>query len=601
MMSDISREAARRLRVNRPFHIPPPAHPLNATVQLMLEGVDSQPTIILRDVRQDYKWKVVMTADAAQANTWHAEITLPMEMTIVEYFFRVNGYEIDEYRQVEGENYPVYGTWEEKPFKIAVYDPDRMPADWVQGMVVYQIFPDRFAKVQSDADAKAAMRGVYGHEPLFLQWGDIPEAPPLGRDFFGGDLRGIIEKLDYIQSMGVDCIYLNPIFEASANHRYEAIDFMNIDPMLGTQEDFDALIEEAHKRDIKIVLDAVFNHCSSDSIYFDITNKYGNGAYHSQESPYYRWFKFQEWPDTYDGWYGLGFMPEFVECPEMQAYFLGQDGVTQHWLKRGIDGWRADVPFDNTDVFWKRWRTAIDEINPEVWTIAEEWRDATHYMLGDQFNATMNYRFTWAVRGFLATDDLTPTELDDRLQIWMRDTPAPARHAQMNLVDSHDTNRILTACNGNHAKHLQVAAFQFAYPGAPTLFYGGETGLMGENSEDSRRCMPWDNLDEDMVAYFRHLMNYRQQSEILRRGDTETVLIDDEKRAYGYARRLNGESIYAVFNASDTPIVVTVPLQSGEDGLWSDIIDTHPDVTALNGQLTVELQPRGAAWYKKSQ
>lgn len=600
-MPNISSEVARRLRPNRPFHHPPSAQPLNSTVTLTLDGITDQPRVLLTDTRRDYTWQVYMSA--AGEGGWEAEVRLPMAMTIVEYVFEAGGQTITDRRQNDGHqhspngNQPIFDEWLELPYKIAVYDPDRMPADWTKGMVVYQIFPDRFARAQSEAEARAAMKGVYGHEPQLRRWGDPPELPPLGRDFFGGDLRGIVEKLDYLDELGVECIYLNPIFEAASNHRYEAIDFMKIDRMLGP--DFDRLIEEAHRRDIKIVLDAVFNHCSSDSVYFDITGQFGSGASQSPESPYYRWFNFQHWPDQYDGWHGLGFMPEFVECPEMEKYFLGPDGVTAYWLEKGIDGWRADVPFDNTEVFWQRFRQRVDAVKPEAWTIAEEWDDATDYLLGDMFNATMNYRFTWAVRGFFAQDRLTAAEFDDRLQVWLRDTPAPAIPAQMNLLDSHDTDRLLTVCGGDRDRYKQCVAFQFAYPGAPTVFYGGETGLEGTNPEDGRRCMPWDNLDPDLGAFFRQVMTCRKTTPVLRTGDTVTLLVDDTRRLYAFARRLDDDIVYALFNAGAAPATMTVSLLVDADGIWHDVLNNQTDATAAGGVLTAILPARGFAYYAR--
>ncbi len=609
MLPDLSLDAARRLRPEGPFHLPPPAQPPNSRVTLTLERAGQiriatkEPEIILTDVRRDYTWRVGMLP-TSEAQIWQAEVLLPSEPTIIQYHFLVNGEKVLERRQVEGHNRPIYGEWQSLDFKIAVYDPARMPADWTQGMVIYQIFPDRFAKAQSDDEAKSRMKGVYGHEPVFKQWGDTPEAPPLGRDFYGGDLRGVIEKLDYLQDLGVDCLYFNPIFEAATNHRYEAIDFMKVDQMLGTEADFDTLIEAAHQRGIKIVLDAVFNHCSTDSIYFDIGGKFGDknrpetlGAYQSKRSPYYRWFKFTEWPYKYDAWLSLGFMPEFVECPEMEAYFLGQDGVTAHWLEKGIDGWRCDVSDDNTDEFWRRFRKRVDATKAGAYTVSEEWRDSTHYLLGDMYNATMNYRFAWAVRGYLATDDLTPSQLDDRLQVWMRDTPSPAIKAQMNLMDSHDTDRVLTACRGDRARLLQIVAFQLAYPGAPCIYYGNETGLEGAFSEDGRRCFPWDNLDVELHAFFKRAINLHKNSSALRLGNTETILIEDERRVYGFARRHGEQVVYALFNASAETVEIEMPLREDETGLWVDGLETHANVEASVGTLTVSLNPRGAAWY----
>ncbi|HEX2622712.1 MAG TPA: alpha-amylase family glycosyl hydrolase, partial [Phototrophicaceae bacterium] len=303
-MTSLSQTNARKLRSSKPdkpFHLPPTAQPLRSHVELTLENVKSKtdPVIMLTDVRRNYEWQVVMQPNVSDKKRWTASVMLPSEPTIIKYHFLAGTDKIMEHRQVEGQNLPVYGEWIELDFKIAVYDPAGMPADWTQGMMMYQIFPDRFAS--SDPKRKLEHGGVYGTEAKFMRWGETPETPPTGRDFFGGDLRGLIQKLNYLKDLGIEVIYLNPIFEAATNHRYEAINFMKIDPMLGTEADFDELIREAHARDIKIILDAVFNHCSSDSIYFDITGKQSKltgvpGASQSVQSPYYRWFKFKEWP-----------------------------------------------------------------------------------------------------------------------------------------------------------------------------------------------------------------------------------------------------------------------------------------------------------------
>lgn len=597
-MSSLSDRIYRKLRPKQPIHIPPPAQPLNSKITLTIDGIKTRPEIFLTDTRRSYTWRVMMSETGK--NTWSAEIQLPMKTTIVTYYFMAGKKKILENRLVESRdipnmgNRPVYSEWVKIPFKIAVYDPKGMPADWTKGMTVYQIFPDRFAKAQSDEKAQSHLRGVYGHEPQFRKWHEMPELPPLGRDFFGGDLRGIIQKLDYLADLGVECIYFNPIFEASTNHRYEAINFMKIDPMLGTEADFDELVREAHKRNIKIVLDAVFNHCSSDSLYFDIGNKFGNGAYHSVESPYYRWFTFDPHPTGYKGWWGMGFMPEFTESPEMEEYFLGENGVTAYWLRKGIDGWRADVPFDNTDEFWLRFRDRVNATKPEAWTISEEWRDATHYLLGDMFNATMNYRFMWATRGFFAHDKLSASEMDDRLNAWMRDTPYPALASQMNLLDSHDIDRLIHACEGDKAKYRQCMVFLFAHIGAPTIFYGSETAIDGTMQEDGRRTMPWNHLDHDLIAFFKQLMHLRKNTNVLRYGDVQTVWVDDDTRTYAFRRKLGESVLIAVFNGGD----VEATIHLDESGLWHDLLGEGVTVGG-DSKLSVTLKPRGFAWLVK--
>lgn len=598
-MNVLSQNIARQLRPDRPFHLSPGAQAISSTVTLHLDGVAATPEIVITDTRRDYTWAVAMQREGDMR--WSTKIKMPIKPTVLTYYFRVGHHQIYEYRQKEGGNRPIYGEWREKPFKIAVYDPQRMPSEWTKGMLMYQIFPDRFAT--DDPDRELTHGGVYGHDALFKEWGETPEAPPLGRDFFGGNLRGIIEKLDYLKELGVECIYLNPIFEAITNHRYEAIDFLKIDPMLGTDDDFDELIRKAHKLRIRVILDAVYNHCSSDSIYFDITGKHERkdgivGASQSQDSPYYRWFNFKSWPSDYDGWLGFGFMPEFVESPEMEDYFIGHhNSVTSYWLDRGIDGWRVDVAHDNTDEFWRRFRDCVDANKPGAYLVSEEWRDATHYLLGDTFNGTMNYRFAWAVRGFLATDSISAAELDDRLMTWIRDTPAPALHSQMNLLDSHDTDRLMTVCNNDERRYKQCIAFLLSYVGAPALYYGTETGLIGSYAEDGRRTMPWDDLNEELVDFCKTTVNLRNGTSALRLGEVETAYIHNDDRAYVFKRSYKDELVFAAFNASEQVVTIKMSLEGAPETTYTDLLELNGDIDSQNGQLTFTLQPRSMAWY----
>ena len=595
MPSALSIEAARRLRPQGAFHLPPPALPIGSVVELVIENTRRQPEIVFKDERRPLTWRVAMTQ---VGDLWKASVMMPMDPTILRYHFEfADGSTHYEQRQDEGRNKPEFGEWRQAPYQIAVYNPAGMPPEWSQGMVIYQIFPDRFANGDVTTDREAF--GVYGHAPLFLNWGDKPEHPPLGRDFFGGDLRGVIDRLDYIVDLGIECIYFTPLFASPSNHRYDAIDYMEIDRMLGTEGDFAELLEKAHARGIHIVLDAVYNHCSVDSIYFGAGGRFEEiGARESKESPYYRWFEWIDWPNDWQSWIGLKHMPEFAECPEVEEFFTGPNGPTGKWTKLGVDGWRTDVTGCNSDEFWRRWRRRLDRIKPDNYTVSEEWENASHYLLGDMFSATMNYRFAWALHGFCAYDKLTPSELDDRLQTWLRDTPGPAQNPQMNIIDSHDTMRALTACMGDRDRFKQMVAFQFAYVGAPMVYYGNETGIEGDYAESARGTMPWDNLDTELIAYFKQIIALRRNTPALRLGDVETVLLDDDQHVYGFARRYNDDVVYAVFNGSDQAVSVDLPLETGAGGVWTDLLQPGSSVNARDGQLAIRLQPRGTAFLR---
>lgn len=594
MTSIISHEAARRLRPAGAFHLPPGGQPVGSVVEFVVEDSQQQPEILFIDTRRELSWRIMMSAQGP--GRWVAEAMMPMDATVVTYTFSFpDGTGLMERRQFEGRNKPDFGQWIEQPFKVAVYEPAGMPPEWSQGMVIYQIFPDRFAN--GDTSTDRAAYGVYGHAPLFKDWGDTPEHPPLGRDFYGGDLRGVIQKLDYLKDLGVECIYFTPLFASPSNHRYDANDYLQIDPMLGTEADFDEMLQEAHQRGIHIVLDAVYNHCSVDSRYFGMAKRYEEqGAIDSKESPYYRWFEFNHWPHDWVGWIGLKHMPEFAECPEVEEFFTGSHGPTAFWTRKGVDGWRTDVTGCNSDVFWRRWRRRLNLLNPVNYTVAEEWEDASHYLLGDMFSATMNYRFSWALHGLIAYDKLTPSEADDRLQTWLRDTPGPAQKAQMNLLDSHDTWRALTACGGDRARFKQMLAFQFAYTGAPMIYYGNEFGLEGDYAESGRKTIDWTQPDADLHGFYKQLISVRKSLSPLRLGSLETVLLDDDARTYVFCRNHNGRSVYAAFNASDSPADVRISLDAGMSALWHDAIGGHGSVEAVSGTLTLTLAPRGFAW-----
>lgn len=589
------RLTARQIAADAPFHIPPPAQPIGSTVTLTITNAHSQPLIVFKDRTRDFTWQVLMTQTG---EFYHAQIMLPMKPTVVYYQFQFpDGAILQEKRQLEGHNRPVYETYEEQDFQIAVYDPAAMPAEWTRGMIIYQIFPDSFARAKPTITVPDY--GPYGNDLLLKGWDDLPENPAKGRDFYGGDLRGLQEKLPYLSDLGVECIYLCPIFASPTNHRYDAIDYLKIDPMLGTEEEFVALTEAAHQHNIKIVLDAVYNHCSCDSIYFDMPGWHNpKGAYQSAESPYYRWFNFSDYPEKFDAWADYRNMPEFVECPEVEDFFLGKDGVTAYWFARGVDGWRTDVTGCNTDTFWRRFRETVNENRPDAYLVSEEWGNASHYIVGDMFSATMNYRFTWALEGFFAVDRLSTSQFEDRLETLRRDTPPPALLSQMNLLSSHDTRRILTICQEDKQRLKQIIAFQMAYPGAPMIYYGDEAGLLGEFAEDGRRAFPWGNEDMEILDFYRTVIKARQALPALRHGEIETLLVEDSQRLYGFRRHLNEQVVYVLFNAGDSPAELTLALPHDLPiTMWHDALNLNPSLRPTDHTLKVTLPARYMAWY----
>jgi glycosidase len=456
-------------------------------------------------------------------------------------------------------------TMVDNSYVITYYDPAFAPIPWMQDAVIYQIFPDRFYNGDPRNDPSGT-EAHYSYPPETIDqlirkvWDSLPEgycrgyvdpaAPcseaPRGRDFFGGDLQGVIQKLDYLQELGVTVIYFNPIFDAGSNHGYDTRDYLNIQPFFGTNEDFEMLVAEAEAHGIKIVLDGVFNHVSSDSPYFDRYGHYADvlGACESIVSAYRDWFYFTTvTPGTgtcagilgpnsanYDSWWGFDSIPVMDKSnPEVQDLFLygtpTADPVATFWLNEGSSGWRLDVMNDSTFPvdFWQNFRAVVKAADAEAVIIGELWKkgDVLPMVLGDTADTTMNYRFRNAVQGFLGTVDnkgfpddgqsnQPPSTFAKKMLSIREDYPDATYYTLMNLLGTHDTERILwglTPGDDNRedkefnaanlaigTERLELAAvIQMTVPGAPTIYYGDEVGMTGFDDPDDRRAFPWVN------------------------------------------------------------------------------------------------------------
>jgi cyclomaltodextrinase len=434
--------------------------------------------------------------------------------------------------------------------------------EWVKDAIFYQIFPDRFAKSEAVP------------EPSNLEpW----DSPPTVHGFKGGDLLGVAEHLDYLQALGITAIYFNPIFQSAANHRYFTHDYYQIDPILGGNHAFRRLLDEAHRRGIRVILDGVFNHVGRG--FFQFNHILENGP----SSPYVDWFHVKGFPlNAYSGqpnyqcWADEPALPEFnTDNPQVRQSIFE---VVCYWTEQGIDGWRVDVPFCiDDDAFWQESRRIVKAINSEAYIVGEVWQEATRWLRGDQFDAVMNYLFTKPCIGFFVGD-----RLDGELVAGMGYAPIPtldaqafARHieellalypwevtlAQLNLLDSHDTARFLTLAGGDVSALKLAVLFQMTYPGAPCIYYGDEVGLEGGRDPDCRRAMPWDETqwNTDLLAYYRRLIALRKAHPALRRG--EYVCLHAHKDVYAFLRRLEDEMLVIVLNNGKGAYPLDVPLR----------------------------------------
>ena len=490
------------------------------------------------------------------------------------------------------------GRWQ-----LTVYDDRGHTPAWFGSGVSYQIFPDRFCRSHIPDPA-----GMVGERTVHENWQDTPDFLPdeqgeiRNQDFFGGDLPGITGKLDYLKGLGVTTVYLNPIFEAASNHRYNAADYLAIDPMLGNEEDFQALCREAHKRGMRILLDGVFNHTGSVSRYFNADGSYPDvGAAQSAQSPYYNWYHFSRWPTEYDAWWGIKTLPAVEENHPAYREFIfgGRDSVVRHWLRCGADGWRLDVADELPDDFIAQLRCAMEEEKSDALLIGEVWEDGSNkiaydrrrrYLLGSETHGLMNYPFRTAALQWLCGGDAS--DFRESMETLRENYPPDAYYSAMNFLSTHDTPRILTLLGGEPvpedkpgraAARLSPAGYElarrrlmlgamllYAFPGSPTVYYGDEAGVQGYEDPLNRRTYPWGQEDERLLAWYRKLGALRCSRPSLQQGGISYPLAAGGGLA---VRRCCGSEVtVAVMNAGAEFLEVRLP--------WSGTIATD----AMTGQ-----------------
>jgi len=459
-------------------------------------------------------------------------------------------------------------------WQLSVYASDYTTPEWIMGGVFYQIFVDRFHKAGNHPARPGSI--------VRKDWGGVPKYAPdedgvtRRNDFFGGDLDGVIEKLPYLAELGVTCIYLNPIFDASSNHKYDTGDYMKIDPAFGDEETFQKLCTEAGQRGIRVLLDGVFNHTGDDSIYF---NKYGHydsaGAYQSKDSPYYDWFRFWEWPEKYDAWWGVSSLPHVQkENMAFRNFICGADGVLQKWIALGASGWRLDVVDELSNGMMEAIRTHVKAAKPDALLIGEVWEDASnkvaygerrHYFEGAELDGAMNYPFRTAILNYAFTGDANA--LREAVETLVENYPKPALDCLMNSLSTHDTWRILTLLSGNEWESEDVRAtakltpeqlqkvkalnriatlLQFTLPGVPCVYYGDEAGLEGCEDPFCRRCYPWDHEDAEIMDWYSSLIRLRRENAVFAGGSYHTVKA--ENGFFAFQRYKSGKSLCVVAN-----------------------------------------------------
>jgi len=468
-------------------------------------------------------------------------------------------------------------------YQITVYKNDLKIPAWYQKSIMYQIFPDRFFNGNEDgkifnAKKNSLLHAHWNNSPLYIR--ELPSGKVLRWDFFGGNLEGVRKKLAYLKNLGVTLIYFNPVFEASSNHRYDTADYHKIDPMLGDNELFRRLCREAKNLGMNIILDGVFSHTGSDSIYF---NKMGNypslGAYQSEDSPYRNWYRFSEYPDSYDSWWGIDTLPNVneLEPSYLEHIMTGENSVLKYWIEAGIKGWRLDVADELPPEFLKKLHAETKKQDPEAILIGEVWEDASNkmsygerrdYLLGEELDGVINYPLRTIILDFVRGWKSAP-EVHLELMSLYENYPLQHFYSTMNLLGGHDVPRVITALGEGLAgdipphekkalvmKRLKMATlWQLTFPGVPCIYYGDEAGLEGGTDPYNRGPYPWGREDAEIMHWYRSLIALRNHYDVLSSGSWRTLHASGS--VFSYARFMeNGLDVFGEKRADNTAIII---------------------------------------------
>ena len=548
------------------IHIPAQVGCTHVTCILSHDGGSHAQDVLLKRQRRKGPYEIFSGA-----------FSIPAEGLYFYYFYvhtQTGGFRL--FKQGDDTNMEAGDLWQ-----ISCVPADFHTPQWAKGATFYQIFPDRFHKSgKCDLTGKLEPYTVHRSWNDEVQWKPNAQGMVLNNDFYGGNFRGIAEKLPYIAQLGTTAIYLNPICKAFSSHRYDTADYKTPDPMLGTQEDFAQLCQQAHELGMRVILDGVFSHTGSNSLYF---NREGNfdscGAYQSQQSPYASWYTFYQWPDNYHAWWGFDTLPTVNKMdPSFLEYVItGEDSVVAHWLNLGADGFRLDVADELPDEFLQLLRQRVKAINPEALVLGEVWEDAsskiaydkrrTYFTVGE-LDSVMNYPFRNAIIQFVRGYD-SGAGLKETVMSIAENYPPEVVLCNMNLLGTHDTPRILTALvddfDGSREekarRHLSrnqldvaydrlrtASLLQYTLPGSPSLYYGDEAGMEGYRDPFNRRPYPWGREVPELLSHYQRLGQLRREHKAFRLGDIQFFAAQDKH--IGFTRSYEGKTFRVYCNRS---------------------------------------------------
>ncbi len=527
--------------------------------------------------RRDFSFVLKETRGAYQV--WEGTFTMDAP-GLYFYYFTITGRTgtFRLFKQGNDTNMEAGDQWQ-----LTCYPQNFVTPDWAKGATIYQVFPDRFYKAgECDLAGKLKPYVIHDNWDEEVFWQPTPKGEVLNNDFYGGNFKGIMEKLPYIASLGTTILYLNPISKSFSSHRYDTGDYKTPDPMLGTEAEFTALCDAAHKLGIRVILDGVYSHTGSDSLYFNKQGTFpGVGAYQSENSPYHSWFTFHRWPDSYLCWWNFDTLPTVKKLDKafMDYIIEDEDSVIAHWLKAGADGFRLDVADELPNEFMAALKRRVRKINPDALVLGEVWEDASNkeaygvrrrYFVDGTLDSVMNYPFRTAILNFLKEKD-GGHGLKEAVMTVVENYPQQVVHCNMNLLGTHDTVRILTALvddfegpRQEQAKRhltkeqkklakerLLMASFlQYTLPGSPSLYYGDEAGMEGHKDPFNRRTYPWGREDETLLTHHKTLGNLRKAHPALRLGEIEFFFAEGGRM--GFTKTLDGKKVRCYVNRSKT-------------------------------------------------
>ncbi|MDT2674112.1 glycoside hydrolase family 13 protein [Enterococcus dongliensis] len=512
----------------------------------------------------------IFAMNAVAEDRFHFRATMDQGWGLYFYYFKIihesEGYKITQYYGFHGQGGEgkIYGSEREViPYQLTCYQKPEIAPSWYRDAVFYQIFPDRFANGNPDRKINQPKKDsfIYATEedtPFYIK----NQQNEIARwDFFGGNFKGIQAKIPYFQGLGITAVYLNPIFEASSNHRYDTNDYFKVDGVLGTEEDFRELIAALHEAGIAVVLDGVFSHVGKNSRYFNLSGLYGKstGAARNPQSPYYEWFTFNHYPDDYKAWWGVTDLPEVrKENPSYQEFIYGDlDSVLSKWTTMGVDGWRLDVADELPDEFISGIRKQLASYQEKI-LIGEVWEDASNkiaydtrrkYVFGDHLQGVMNYPLRQQILAILKQSRSLKDICEEMIR-YQENYPTDFYYNQLNNIGTHDTERILTMLDGSIEALDQAWGLMFMMPGIPCVYYGDEAGLTGGKDPENRKFFPWQAIDPAIFENCRKWITRRKTFDVLKQGEF-FPFYSQKQQIFGIIRYLEEAYVIYAINLSE--------------------------------------------------